>query len=580
MNSETKNCQNCKTDFTIVSEDFAFYDKMQVPPPTFCFDCRTQRRMAFRNTMMLYKRKCDATGKDVLSIYSPDKPQVVYDQKYWWGDSWDPFTYGRDYDFSRPFFAQWKEFRDTFPMMSVSNSKAVNSDYCNVAEESKDSYLCSACWKIENVLYANRINQVKNSMDLYVVHRSEFCYDDVLCTDSYKLFYSKNCNSCTDSYFLYDCRGCNNCFMSSNLRGASYYFCNEQLSKEEYARKMAEIDFGSFNKITELKKEFKFMMLGSLHKYANVLKCVNVTGNNLENAKNCFYCFDVTEDVEDCKYMNWGGIHTKDSYDCGPGVGMGELMYDTFDTGIQASRNLFTSVVYNSRNIEYSFNCYGCSDCFACLGLRSKQYCIFNKQYSKEDYEILLGKIKQHMNEMPFIDKGGRVCAYGGFFPIEVSPFCYNETVAQDYYPLTKEQALVAGFAWKEKEEKHYAITMKNADIPDTFSSTDESITSQVIECAHRGTCNDRCTTAFRIVADEYNFYKRFNIPIPRLCFGCRHAERLAERLPMKLWTRECMCTKDTHEHVGKCAHTFETPYDPDRQETIYCEECYNKEVL
>jgi len=569
---ETQNCQNCKLKFTIAPEDFAFYDKMQVPSPTFCFDCRTQRRMAFRNTMMLYKRKCDATGKEVLSIYSADKPQIVYDQKYWWGDNWDPFAFGRDYDFSRPFFAQWKEFRDHFPMMSVSNSKAVNSDYCNVAEESKDSYLCSACWKIENVLYSNRLNQVKNSMDVYVVHRSEFCYDDILCTDSYKLFYSKNCNSCTDSYFLYDCRGCNNCFMSSNLRGQSYYFFNQPLSKEEYLEKLSQIELGSFQKITELKKLRKEMMLRSIHKYANILKCVNVTGNNLENAKNCHYCFDVTEDVEDCKYMHWGGIHTKDSYDCGPGVGLGELMYDTFDTGIQASRNLFTSVVYNSCNVEYSFNCYGCSDCFACLGLRNKQYCIFNKEYTKESFDELRTKIIKHMDDMPFIDKGGRTYGYGGFFPIEVSPFCYNETVAQDYYPLTKDEAMSAGYSWKDKEERHYAITMNNSDIPDNIALVDESIKDQVIACAHGGTCNDRCTTAFRIVADEYSFYKRFNIPLPRLCFGCRHGERLSEKHPMKLWTRQCM-------HEG-CSHAFETPFSPDRKEIVYCEECYNKEVL
>ncbi len=32
---EVKTCQNCKQNFTIESEDFVFYEKIDVPPPTF-----------------------------------------------------------------------------------------------------------------------------------------------------------------------------------------------------------------------------------------------------------------------------------------------------------------------------------------------------------------------------------------------------------------------------------------------------------------------------------------------------------------------------------------------------------------
>ena len=43
------------------------------------------------------------------------------------------FHYGREYDFSKPFFQQWKELRDVVPLQTMSNANAVNSDYCNVA---------------------------------------------------------------------------------------------------------------------------------------------------------------------------------------------------------------------------------------------------------------------------------------------------------------------------------------------------------------------------------------------------------------------------------------------------------------
>ena len=54
MEQEIKVCQNCKKDFTIEPDDFAFYEKIKVPAPTFCPECRLQRRLAFRNERALY----------------------------------------------------------------------------------------------------------------------------------------------------------------------------------------------------------------------------------------------------------------------------------------------------------------------------------------------------------------------------------------------------------------------------------------------------------------------------------------------------------------------------------------------
>ena len=106
MNLETKNCQNCKKEFVIEPDDFAFYEKIKVPAPTFCPDCRMQRRFAWRNERTLYKRKSDAPGSqgEIFSIFSPDSDQTVYDHKTWWGDSWDAIYYGQNIDFNKPFF--------------------------------------------------------------------------------------------------------------------------------------------------------------------------------------------------------------------------------------------------------------------------------------------------------------------------------------------------------------------------------------------------------------------------------------------------------------------------------------------
>jgi hypothetical protein len=69
MQSETKQCQNCKRDFVIEAEDFKFYEKIKVPPPTFCPECRRQRRLIWRNERHLYKRTCDLCNKSIISMY-------------------------------------------------------------------------------------------------------------------------------------------------------------------------------------------------------------------------------------------------------------------------------------------------------------------------------------------------------------------------------------------------------------------------------------------------------------------------------------------------------------------------------
>ena len=158
---------------------------------------------------------------------------------------------------------------------------------------------------------------------------------------------------------------------------------------------------------------------------------------------------------------------------------------------------------------------------------------------------------------------------YGEFFPKELSPFAYNETIAQEYFPLTKEEALKKGFAWQDEEERNYKIDIKTKNIPDNIKDMEDDIVNKVISCGHAGKCRHQCTEAFKIVPEEFKFYKRMNLPLPRLCPNCRHYERIGQRNPLKLWDRNCM----------KCGATVKTTFAPERPEIIYCEKCYQQEV-
>ncbi len=593
MNSETRKCQNCKADFLIEEEDLGFYGKMKVPPPTFCPDCRLQRRLCERNEQTLYRRKCDAPGhsEDIISVYSPERKLKVYDPEYWWSDAWDPMESGRDYDWNKPFFEQFKELLGSTAHLALADSKSVNSQYCNLTVELKNCYLVTATWNNEDSMYCNRNSYCKNTMDSYICHKTEFGYENVYCKDSYQLFFSRNSENCNTSYLLYDCQNCQNCVGCAGLRNKSYCIFNEQYTKEDYKQKFAELRLDTYDGLASAKKKLDELYLRAIHRYANIYRSQNVVGDNIEDSKNCYYCFDLAGNAENSKYSNWGTYGLKDSYDTGPGTGgKSELLYEGISIGVNNADCAFGAVVWYSHGVRYGFNCYSSQNLFGCASLRSKQYCILNKQYLKEEYEAMVPRIIKHMDEMPYADKKGRTYRYGEYFPIEIGPFAYNATLAQEYFPLTKEQAEAEGYPWEEPKDKNYRITKKAGDLPDSASEIEDSILNDVIGCAHEGTCSHQCAKAFKIIPGELQFYKKFGLPLPRLCPNCRHHGRLAQRNPLKLWHRRCECEgsvsrngiyKNAAKHPhgdGPCPNEFETTYASGRPEVIYCENCYQAE--
>lgn len=571
---ETKNCQNCKNDFTIEPEDFEFYDKIKVPPPTFCPVCRLQRRLSWRNERGLYKRQNNTPGEnnEIISIYPDSANVTVYTNKYWWSDGWDPKSYGMDYDFTKSFFEQFNELVHRVPLIDLFDQNGINTNYCNTVVNHKNCYMVTAGWDNEDSAYSNRISFCKETFDCYTCHKTEFCYQCVNCKDSYKLFYSELSFNCTDSNFLYDCRNCINCTLCTNQRNKSYCFLNKQYSKEEYQKLINELGLEEKKNVENAKEVFKKLKLNSIHKYAELTNCTNTIGDNLENSKNAKYCFDLAGGVENSKFCNWGTYGLTDSYDTGPGTGgKSELTYEGISIGVGNTNCKFGAILWNSVDTEYAFNSYSLKNCFGCVSLRNAEYCILNKQYTKEEYFILVEKIKIHMTEMFYTDKIGNIYKYGEFMPIELSPFPYNGTVAQDFFPLNKEKTKDKNYNYEDEVKREYSTTLNINNLPQSIADVDEDIYNEVIECENYNRNVTNCSNAFKIVEQEFEFYKRFNIPLPTKCFNCRHNDRLQQRNPLKLWHRTCM-------NAG-CSNEFETAYSPDRPEKVYCESCYNKEI-
>ena len=224
MNPESRQCQNCKNDFKVEPDDFSFYEKIKVPPPTFCVECRMKRRMIWRNVRSLHRRDCGMCNKSIISMYKNDGVPVCCTE-CWFGGNYDLFQYGKDYDFSRSFFPQLKELFNIVPRyFAYKSGTLVNSDYTNFTVDNKNAYLSFSIVGCEDISYSEVIDKSKNCIDCYGALKLDGCYQIIDCEGNYNTHYTVKSQSCIDSYFLYDCVNCQNCCLSSNLRNKQYYF--------------------------------------------------------------------------------------------------------------------------------------------------------------------------------------------------------------------------------------------------------------------------------------------------------------------------------------------------------------------
>ncbi len=467
---QNKICQSCQKEFVIDPEDFLFYEKIKVTPPTLCVSCRQQRRYAWRNERTLYRRPCSLCGKSTVTIYSQSKPHKVYCNTCWWSDGWDPSSYGVDFDFSRPFFEQFHELQLRVPRMALLNKNSTNSEYTNHSANNKNAYLSLAIFDSENILYSTWI--MKNSRDCmdcsFIQEQGERLYEVIDSRTSYQCQYSMFLKDCSSCFYCYDVRGSNDCFMSTNLGNKSYVFRIVQLTLEEYLEKMKEIDFSSFIVRAELEKEFTDMIQNkAFHRYVVSERNINSTGSLIFDSRNINQAFELDKG-ENAKYI-YGGVELKDSMDIYHAGFNSELCYELH--GCTRSQNCqFCHLCYDNMNVMYSDTCQNSQNLFGCVSIKKGEYMIFNKKYSKEEYQALKEKIIEYMK------KTGE---YGEFFPPSIAPVYYNETQGNLYMPLNKEEVLARDWNWEENTPGTFGKeTVKSEDIPDKINDVPDSYIS------------------------------------------------------------------------------------------------------
>ena len=544
-----KSCANCGSSFEITDADLAFIEKISpmfsgktfhIPAPHHCPPCREQYRMSHRNERNLYHRKCDLTGKQIISMHSPEEPFLVYEQGAWWSDQYDPLAYGREFDFSRPFFEQFKELELAVPKLALINAKSENSTYTNYSAENRNLYMVVGGLGAEDCYYSYRVFYSKDICDCYDIYKCERCYE---CSESGNLYNCIFCTNCFNSFDLVlckDCIGCKNCFGCVNLRNKQFYIYNQPFSEENYR-----------SKVTELKKNLKLVKpdIEKLHatvphRFAQQVQCENITGDQLWQCKDCTNCYTL-KNSRDCAYTRIGE-NGKDCTDCNFCDNC-ELQYLSCNN--EKNYNImFSSLIWYCKYVLYSMNCFNSQYLFGCTGMKKHEYCIFNKQYSKKEYDDLAAKIIAHMQSTG---------EWGEFFPPHISAFGYNETVANDYIPLTEQEIHVKGWKWRQMQsEKEYLGP--RIKIPDSIEEVEDAICEQILLCEGTG-------KPFKIIPQELNFYRTLGLPLPKRCPDQRHTDRMNRLNPRRLWNRTC----------AKCGKALQSTYAPERPEIIYCESCY-----
>lgn len=546
--TQTKSCLRCQVLFDITQADLDFYDKISptfawekflIPTPTLCPDCRQRRRLSFRNERRLYKRKCDASGKDIISIYVPGSDYIVYDQKIWWSDDRDPMKYGRDFDFTKSFTEQFGELMRVVPRLSLINMNSENSDFCNPWLNNKNCYMVNSITNSEWCFYWRWVDTCDNCFDCYAIEQCQSC--------SYSI-QLKNCFWCHFSSQLQDCSHCRHCVW---LIGKQYCINNIQYSKESYFENIGS-NFDIKPPIPEL-----FVMWNEW-----CFDCSIIFDSN-----NCVHCDDVRQS-SDLIYCQMVKPWCYDCIDCTLII-WSKLNKEVMSTS-RVEKCIWGMSCRDGVNIFYCDNCYNCSDCFWCIWLRNKQYCIFNKQYTKEDYEILVWKIIRHMMQ-PRRDAlsarpGESYTERWEFFHPSLSPFGYNETVAQEYFPLSVDH-VGTRLDLSDNQQNTIALSDNNilsddiddgrgkptslqqidysqfgyhrstylaptpqvdkvikwSELPNTIDEITDDILKMAVLC-------EVSNKPFRITPQELVFYRKHHIPLPRKHPDVRHEERMKLR--------------------------------------------------
>jgi len=508
-------CKQCSEDFPIFQEDQEFYDaispsyngeKYRIPRPTLCPKCRKQRRLGRVNELKLYKNICAGCWTGTVSRFYSESEYKNYCNKCWSSDSWDARDYGREIDFSRSFFEQVDELQKEVPFQNLIGSLSNienNAVYTNNTADIHNSYMVSESDFVEDCYYGRLLKNSEHLYDCFACSNSKYCYECTESDDLYKCQYVSRSSNCSESMYLENCMNCSYCYGCINLENKKYYILNKEYSREEYFQKIQEVSPEEIEELCKRERKEKIDIIGS----------ENCSGSMIRNSKNCHDSHRVLE-CQDCRYCDEIN-YSEDLMDISSYGSKSFLMYEGQWVWRYSHNVLFCSTIGRWENLLYCIDTKKSQDCFGCVNMKFSRYCILNKEYSKEEYETLVPKV---------IDLMKRHGEWGEFFPLWMSPFGYNETLAGEILPMTRDEALEKWYTWSDYQSPAPKVDkiIPAHKIPKDISEIPDDILHWAIEC-------ETTKKLFRIIEPELEFCRKNDIPIPKKHPDQRRIERMRQ---------------------------------------------------
>lgn len=386
-------CVGCNSQFVVVDQEKSFYKRYHLPDPQLCPLCRKKLRDRYTLTPFYTETVCSSCGIEILIPYNTSdhefkhsflcpkcassKKSEVYSMEYSQGHFLEQYKEM----LSRKYLKGYVYDEDTD--VSELSHRSIDISYSKYSVESFDLSKCL------NTINSQHCISTTDCVDVtFTSGGSGTCLELLNCHNCTHCAYLYNCYSCSEVYYSTDLMNCDHCFGCSGLRSKSYYIFNQEVSKEKYTEEVSmllQMDELSLKELVDSKlKDIptpRIFMLGDIsdsYYCNNIIDCERVYyAFETSRAKNCGYLWH-TESIEDSWDLSYSRKVT-DSYMCA------DCTY---------SSNIFFGIdIFECANCLYCVSCVKCTDCIGCVGLMEHQYCIFNKQYEKEEYMRLKDKI-------------------------------------------------------------------------------------------------------------------------------------------------------------------------------------------
>ncbi|MBU0531082.1 MAG: hypothetical protein ABIG32_00860 [Candidatus Uhrbacteria bacterium] len=550
-----RTCELTGEKWVMDEEEIGWYKKFNVPPSKRSPLARQRVMAGFMIGYQWWWQRHPETNKPVLTFVHPASGIKVLPDKEWHAADFSGIY--ADYDPARSFFEQLGELERRVPFQAArnliepENSIAVNS-FGDI-----NSYFTALNSQAENSFYCVWSHRAIESSDIHNVATVQQSHQ---IDDAGRIFnsrYVRDSGQIQNSAFMAFCSDCEDCFGAVSQKRKKYLWFNEQLNESEYQKRISGIDLGTRSEVLRYQERFDEMLRESVWPENMSVDAEGCVGEYLFNVRNCRYCYQCVKASRDLFFCGFTASDTHDSAYCLSAISAADSYgcVDIFDS----HACLLCNSVGGSLHLEYCLQCIDCENCFGCVGLRRKKFCIFNRQFTEDDYWKQLDEIK-----CALLARG----EYGEFFPLAMSPCYFPQSGAAMYFGATAEDGRQLGAAEYDPESLgaigedliDTAKTRRSDEVPDSIDALD------VDEWAGTPIMDTESKRRFAMIKPEIAHYQKLRIAPPD-----RHPvfriQQMMRRANIAVF-EEVRCAK-CHQSLT-VAKNLAFP-----QRTIYCEACY-----